>query len=171
MKLTLLLFNLVLLGGAPPCRAQTPPPNDSALRQAQTAAGAWLALIDAARYEESWDSAAAVFRGAVTRPDWQTSALKARAPFGAVRNRTLLAASYQTRLPGAPPGEYVVLQYQAEVAGDRKIVETVTPTKEPDGRWRVSGYYVPPAVARTPGARRSDEEIELDRRPTGLRDD
>ena len=145
MKLgVVLLYSLVMLGGALPCLAQTPAPTDSALSRAQTAAGAWLALIDASQYEESWDSAASVFRAAVTRPDWQTSLLKARAPFGAVRNRTLLGASYQTRLPGAPPGEYVVLQYEAELAGSRKIVETVTPMKESDGRWRVSGYYVRP---------------------------
>jgi hypothetical protein len=144
MKLAVALCSLVLLGGTLPCQAQGPAPADSALSQAQTAAGAWLALIDASQYEESWDSTAGVFRAAVTRPDWQTSLLKARAPFGAVRNRTLLGASYQTRLPGAPPGEYVVLQYEAELAGARVIVETVTPMKESDGRWRVSGYYVRP---------------------------
>jgi hypothetical protein len=30
------------------------------------------------------------------------------------------------------------------VAGDRTIVETVTPMRESDGRWRVSGYYIRP---------------------------
>ena len=145
MKLAVPLVCTLLLGGSPlPCRAQSRAPADSAVGPAQQAAGAWLALVDAARYEESWDSAASIFRAAVSRPDWQTSLLKARAPFGTVRNRTLLGAAYQTSLPGVPPGEYVVLRYEAELAGDRKMVETVTPMKEPDGRWRVSGYYVRP---------------------------
>jgi hypothetical protein len=62
-------------------------------------------------------------------------------PLGA---RTLLSASYQTKLPGAPPGEYVVLQYRTTAGGGRAVVETVTPMKEPSGRWRVSGYYIRP---------------------------
>jgi hypothetical protein len=36
------------------------------------------------------------------------------------------------------------MQYEADVAGDRKVVETVTPMIERDGRWRVSGYYIRP---------------------------
>jgi hypothetical protein len=70
--------------------------------------------------------------------------MKARAPFDPIRGRTLLSAAYRTELPGVPPGEYVVMQYETEVAGDRTIVETVTPMRESDGRWRVSGYYIRP---------------------------
>ncbi len=49
----------------------------------------WMAV----NYEASWDSAAALFRAAVTRSDWQTSLMKARAPFGPIRGRTLLSAA------------------------------------------------------------------------------
>ena len=135
---------VLLLGGAMPCAGQGLEGADSALAQAHSAADAWLALVDGSQYEASWDSAAAPFRAAVTRSDWQTSLMKARAPFGPIRERTLLSAAYRTELPGVPPGEYVVMQYEAEVAGDRKIVETVTPMRDQDGRWRVSGYYIRP---------------------------
>jgi Protein of unknown function (DUF4019) len=138
------VISSLLLGRPLPCQAQTPAPDDSAIVAAQAAAGAWLALTDGGQYEASWDSAAAVFRAAVTQADWQVSLLQARAPFGPVRGRKLLGAAYRTSLPGAPPGEYVVLQYEAEVSGGRKVVETVTPMRESDGRWRVSGYYIRP---------------------------
>jgi hypothetical protein len=69
--------------------------------------------------------------------------VNARAPFGPIRQRTLLSAAYRTELPGVAPGEYVVMQYETEVSGERKVVETVTPMREHDG-WRVSGYYIRP---------------------------
>ena len=134
----------LMLGRGVPCRAQGLDGPDSALSAARAAADTWLALIDGTQYEASWDSASALFRGAITRTAWQTAALNARAPFGPVRQRTLLSAAYRTELPGVPPGEYVVMQYEAEVAGDRRVVETVTPMREPDGHWRVSGYYIRP---------------------------
>jgi Protein of unknown function (DUF4019) len=144
VKLVEVVLCGLLLGGTLPCQAQGAAPTDSVIAQARVAAEGWLALIDAGQYEASWDSAAAIFRGAVTRPEWQSSLLKARAPFGAVQNRTLVAAAYRTNLPGVPPGEYVVLQYAAELVANRKIVETITPMRESDGRWRVSGYYIRP---------------------------
>jgi hypothetical protein len=134
----------LMLGSAMPCAGQGLEGADSALTRARRAADAWLALVDGSQYEASWDSAAAPFRAAVTRSVWQTSLSSARAPFGPIRGRTLLSAVYRTELPGVPPGEYVVMQYEAEVAGDRTIVETVTPMREPDGGWRVSGYYIRP---------------------------
>ena len=135
---------VLLLGGALPCAGQGLAGTDSALARAHSAADAWLALVDGSQYEASWDSSGALFRAAVTRSDWQTSLMIARAPFGPIRERTLLSAAYRTELPGVPPGEYVVMQYEAEVGGDRKIVETVTPMREQEGRWRVSGYYIRP---------------------------
>ena len=144
MRLAAVALCSLMLGGGVPCAAQGLEGPDSALARARLAADAWLALVDGTQYEASWDSAASPFRAAVTRSDWQTSLMKARAPFGPIRGRTLRSAAYRTELPGVPPGDYVVMQYEAEVAGDRTIVETVTPMLESDGRWRVSGYYIRP---------------------------
>jgi hypothetical protein len=144
MRCETLALCALLLGTTVPCAGQGLDGADSALTRARRAADGWLALVDGSQYEASWDSAAALFRAAVTRSAWQTSLLSARAPFGPIHGRTLLSAAYRTELPGVPPGEYVVMQYETEVAGDRTIVETVTPMREPDGRWRVSGYYIRP---------------------------
>ena len=144
MRLAALALCVLMLGRSAPCAAQGLDGPDSVLARARVAADAWLALVDGTQYEASWDSAAALFQAAVTRSAWATSLLKARAPFGPVRQRSLLTAAYRTELPGVPTGQYVVMQYEADVMGDRKVVETVTPMMERDGRWRVSGYYIRP---------------------------
>ena len=125
-------------------RAQAADTTDARVAAAGVVAQAWLRLVDAGRYGESWDSAAAVFRDAVTKPAWESAVREGRAPFEPFGRRELLAGSFQTQLPNAPPGEYVVLQYRTKVARGRTVVETVTPMKDRDGRWRVSGYYVRP---------------------------
>jgi uncharacterized protein DUF4019 len=124
--------------------AQTGDSAAVAVAAAQAAASSWLGLVDRGQLGESWDSAASLFRSAVARPAWVSAVRTARNPFEPVGARTLLGASFQTKLPGAPPGEYVVLQYRTKAGGGRTIGETITPMKEPDGRWRVSGYYVRP---------------------------
>jgi hypothetical protein len=50
--------------------------------------------------------------------------------------------TYATSLPGAPDGEYVVIRYDTTFENKRASVETVTPMRDVDGTWRVSGYYV-----------------------------
>ncbi len=137
---------MVLLALAVPltARAQATDTASVAIAAAQTAARAWLTLVDETRYAASWDSAAAVFRFAVTKTDWERAVLQARGPFEPFGARKLLGASFTRSLPGAPPGEYVVLQYETEVSNDRSVMETVTPKKESDGAWRVSGYFVRP---------------------------
>jgi hypothetical protein len=45
-------------------------------------------------------------------------------------------------LPGAPDGEYVVIHFHTVFANKADAIETVTPMRGRDGRWRVSGYFV-----------------------------
>lgn len=120
----------------------TPAADASTTAPAQAAALAWLALVDSGAYGDSYDQAAAVFRGALTRDAWIAAVSQVRTPLGAVSSRELIAATPMTTLPGAPPGEYVVIQYTTAFAGRPGSVETITPMKDPDGAWRVSGYYV-----------------------------
>jgi hypothetical protein len=110
--------------------------------KAQRAATAWLALTDGGRYAESWDASAALFKGAMTKPNWESALKSARAPLGALKSRTLKSATFARSLPGAPDGQYVVIQFDTQFANKAAAVETVTPMREKDGSWRVSGYYV-----------------------------
>ena len=45
-------------------------------------------------------------------------------------------------LPGGPDGSYVVILYDTSFENKKEAVETVTPMLDPDGIWRVSGYYI-----------------------------
>jgi hypothetical protein len=63
-------------------------------------------------------------------------------PLGKVLKRTIKSSQYATSLPGAPDGEYVVIQYETSFANKKSAVETITPMLDKDGKWRVSGYYI-----------------------------
>lgn len=125
-----------------PASAQDAPVATQATTQAAVkAAESWLALADAGAYADSWRQGAALFRAAVTEQGWDQALRAARAPYGAVKARVLVAAQYTRKLPGAPEGDYVVIQYRTEFAA-KPGVETVTPMREADGSWKVSGYYI-----------------------------
>ena len=115
---------------------------DPAATQAQEAARAWLALTDRGDYAKSWDEAAALFRNAITRPAWQAALTSVRTPLGALKARRLRSATPTHSLPGAPDGNYVVIQFDTSFEHKASAIETVTPMQEADGTWRVSGYYI-----------------------------
>jgi len=108
---------------------------------ARQAALAWLTLVDTKQYAQSWDETALLFRGQVNRADWVKAVAAARKPFGDLVSRKLISATYATSLPGAPDGEYVVLQFATVFTNKAQAVETITPMLD-EGRWRVSGYFV-----------------------------
>ncbi len=118
--------------------AQESAKENSALK----AAKAWLTLIDAGKYGESWQEAASIFRGAVTRDQWEQSLRGVRKPLGRVLSRKVTEKTYTTSLPGAPDAEYVVIRFGSSFANKKAAVETVTPMLDEDGNWRVSGYYI-----------------------------
>jgi len=65
-----------------------------------------------------------------------------RAPFGKVVTRKLKNTTLTTKLPNAPAGEYVVLQFETSFLDAPGMIETVTPMLDKDGKWKVSGYFV-----------------------------
>ncbi len=65
-----------------------------------------------------------------------------RRPLGNVLTRELKGKAYVTELPGAPDGQYVVIQFNTAFENKRVAVETVTPMLEDDGSWRVAGYFI-----------------------------
>lgn len=113
-----------------------------AVAAARAAAEAWLAALDAADYGATWDAAAALFRNAVPRAGWEQAARATRGPLGALQQRQLAGAQFTRTLPGAPDGEYVVIQYRTRFEHKAAAVETVTPMRDADGAWRVSGYFI-----------------------------
>ena len=106
------------------------------------AAEKWLALVDAANYAAGWQTAAEYFKGAVSQEQLQQSLQAVRTPLGKTISRKLTTKTYKTALPGAPDGEYVVIQYQTAFQNKKSAIETVTPMLDKDGEWRVAGYYI-----------------------------
>lgn len=114
----------------------------AASKAAESAALKWLAAVDDGRYEDSWADAAQLLRNAVTAEQFAHSLKIALGPLGATKARKATASSYRTSLPGAPDGEYVVVQFSTSFEKKQAAVETVTPMLDADGKWRVSGYYI-----------------------------
>ena len=109
---------------------------------AMAASDSWLKIVDAGNYAQSWDEASSVFKAAVTQKDWERQIKTVRDPLGAVVSRKIKGAQYTTSLPGAPDGEYVVIQYDSSFANKKSAVKTVTPMLDKDAKWRVSGYFI-----------------------------
>lgn len=107
-----------------------------------TAAEQWLSLVDSGKYGQSWKQAAEYFRSSVSKVAWRDSMMAARKPLGRLKSRSVLGSAYNTSLPGAPDGEYVIIQFETSFENKQTAVETVTPMLEKDGSWRVCGYYI-----------------------------
>lgn len=116
--------------------------DQAAEQEAVNVANSWLAFVDNGQYSKSWDAAAAYFKAAIRKDQWQASLSAARNPFGRVLSRKVRSRQYATTLPGAPDGEYVVIQYQTSFERKKSAIETVTPMRDKDGKWRVAGYYI-----------------------------
>ena len=147
MKINLLKFNVVgflcaaalVAGFASGCGKKA---DVGAEKAATSAAQTWLAAIDHGDYAQSWQNAAAFFRNAVTGEQWKTSMEKFRKPLGALVSRKLTSANATAELPGAPAGQYVVMQFETSFANKKSAIETVTFMQEKDGQWKSAGYFI-----------------------------
>ena len=111
-------------------------------KAAVAAAQSWLKLVDDGRYGDSWQEAASLFRNSITKEQWMSQIQIVRQPLGKNLSRTLKNSNYTTTAPGAPDGEYVIIQFDTSFENKKAAIETVTPMMDKDGKWRVSGYYI-----------------------------
>jgi hypothetical protein len=116
--------------------------DDPQVESAKSAALTWLALADQGNATLTWQSAAPVFQQALSRDRWQIALTATRAPLGQVKSRELVQATPTKSLPGAPDGDYVVIQYRTVFEFKAEATETITPLRDAAGRWHVAGYYI-----------------------------
>ena len=109
---------------------------------ARASATAWLKTLDAADYPATWRTASEAFKAAIAADAWGQAAKAARSPLGQVKSRAERSATFRRTLPGAPDGEYIVIQFETAFEKKAQAVETITATHEPDGNWRIGGYFV-----------------------------
>ena len=137
-NLTSVVLSLALLA----CCANGAQAQQTPEQLAQNASDAWLALVDSGKYAGCWQEASSFFKAHVSKEQWQSMLHATRDPLGKTTSRKLKSASYTKTLPGAPDGDYVVIQYKTSFENKQSSIETVTPMLDKDGKWRVSGYYI-----------------------------
>jgi hypothetical protein len=136
-KVTALVFVVLILSTVPVVAGSS-----EKEKAAVVSAEKWLGLIDAGKYRESWKEAAELFRNALSQEQWEQSLQAVRKPLGRLIIRKVKTRTYRTSLPGAPDGEYVVIEFETSFAHKKTAIETVSPMMDQDGTWRVSGYYI-----------------------------
>lgn len=116
--------------------------NEEAEKAAIASATEWLTFVDEGKYDKSWDESASLFKTEVSRDKWQGLLKDSRLPLGKVLARKLKLKHYTQSMPGAPDGDYVVLQYETAFEKKPSTLETITPMLDKDGKWRVMNYYI-----------------------------
>ncbi len=150
MKTVLAVFVLWSLASLGTLRAQdhggiphdlpTPPIQTGGEIAARAAIEVWLALLDDGQFDRSWDTAASAVQKTVPKDQWIKVLSDHRPKLGKLVSRSLKATRSSTSLPGAPAGQYVVVEYDAAFE-QRKGIETVTAMIDQSGQWKVSGYF------------------------------
>jgi hypothetical protein len=123
-----------------PAAAPAPSPENAEKEAAgKLAAQGWLVLLDRRDWGRSWETSSAMFRAAVPLATWMDGIPKAREALGAFVERTPAESVYKTTLEGRPNGEYVTAIFLSKFE-KRELQEVVTMVREPDGKWRATGY-------------------------------
>jgi hypothetical protein len=109
---------------------------------AQKEARRWLELTDHGDAAASWRDAGKKFQNAITADRWADSLKDVRPPLGELVDRTVLSTQLTRQIPGAPDGDYALLEIRTSFAKKTDTRETVTLEREADGAWRVIGYFI-----------------------------
>lgn len=110
-------------------------------KPATDSARQWVTLIDQRQYAESWEKASELFKESISRAEWVKSLEMVRAPLGDVVSRQVRNTARTTSLPGAPEGDYVIVEFDTSFQNKEGAIETVTMSRR-DNKWMVGGYYI-----------------------------
>jgi hypothetical protein len=133
MKLLLAVFFALLMPAAALAASADQPAID--------AAKAWLVLVDADNYAQSWNAASQFLQSRVTEAQWETVGKAARDPLGAMVARNVASVKFNSTLPGAPDGHYALVEFNSQFAHKAAATESVVLTME-GGVWKTAGYFI-----------------------------
>jgi hypothetical protein len=119
-----------------PVAALADPSGDAA-----NAAKAWVALVDAGNYAQSYSDASALLKARITQDQWAQSAKPVHDTLGAVVSREPAGVDMMKALPGAPDGEYAIVHFKTTFAKKADAKETVTMMMD-GGKWKSAGYFI-----------------------------
>ena len=147
MSLLTALAIMLSAAQAPAAAAPAAPPAASPATPSPAAASAeqWLGLVDRGLYADSWDQAGTMLKTQMGKPGWAGAVEPVRRPLGAVVSRKLKSETPTHSLPGVPDGDYDVIQFETDFAGNHKTTESIFVAHEATG-WKVDGYFIKPAA-------------------------
>jgi len=115
---------------------------DSALATSQ----AWVALIDAGKYDDSYAAASAALHDKVQQDRWMKVLKALRAPWGPVTSRKQTSHIYKPNGFEGGEGEFMLITYDTSFQGLATATEVVV-LKWEDGKWRPAGYNASPKAS------------------------
>jgi len=107
---------------------------------AQSAARAWLELVDKGDPDLSWNASGAKFKEAFPLGKWREALALYRKPMGTFESRTAIATTFNKDVPDLPPGEYANVQFRTNFSNKVDAHESISLERSADGAWLVIGY-------------------------------
>ncbi len=111
-------------------------------KKAIQSAEEWLKLSDNGDFTSCWEMSSAYFKLVIPKDKLNQSMTAVRNPLGKLISRKLKSVKYATSLPGIPDGEYIIIEYNTTFGNKKSAVETIRPSLDKDGQWRVSAYFI-----------------------------
>lgn len=107
---------------------------------ARKAADKWLALLDEGKYPDAWKQASKHSRPQISNDEWHAQLKSMREAAGALKSRNFTSAKASKTHPGAPDGDYMILEYASSFDKKSKATEIVVLSRE--GGWKIAGYSI-----------------------------
>jgi len=123
-----------------PMLSQKPDPEKA--EKATAAATRFLSMIDAGKYEISWQKSAKLLSEKIEQKDWVEKLAKVNSIYGPLVERILTKSTFTTSAKDSPDGEYIILLYDSSFKNKASANETIIVTLEEDNVWRVAGYHI-----------------------------
>ncbi|KEO91597.1 hypothetical protein EH31_02700 [Erythrobacter longus] len=128
-------------GGSSP-QAASSTESSGASAAALSRARQFIRAVDAGNWTGSWEVAGTFFQSQAGADEWTALVEPVRGPLGKVEERRLATVQKAASLPGAPEGDYEILQYQTKFSKvDEISTETVILIRNGDG-FDIAGYYI-----------------------------
>jgi hypothetical protein len=130
-------------GDAKKAAAAAPAPvEDPDVALARKAALDWLALVDASRFDATWDEAATSFQKAQKKGEWSKGLGGARPTMGKLISRTFLNHEIRMNLPNLPPGKYITIRFTSIFEKNPNGGESVTLIRDGARGYRTMSYFL-----------------------------
>lgn len=110
-------------------------------QQALASAGSFLKLVDARQYPKAYLSFSKFAQKAATQETFINAMRTVQGQIGNQTSRKVLAKNFVHEIPGAPKGDYWIIDYDTNFSKKGPSVERVTTMLEGKS-WKIGGYLL-----------------------------